>query len=549
MQITTTSFQWLPLLLILLALVLLAAIFLVKPIFRYIISRVANDTVAKLLTDKYTQNLAEFLPSLKRFSVLNAIEMSLRAEKGKVIARPLGTPKQFLSFENLMFQPRQMTCLSLPQSTQIDMSVMIGPSAQKPLTIKIPLMIGGMAYGLGLSEESKIALARAANVLQTATCSGEGPVLPEEQQTAEKYILQICRWPWGGRTDEEIASAAMLEVQMGQGGDMGTGRLDAEEIAGKARILAGLAPNESPASYPAPPGVQKPEDWPEFMKNLRRRANGIPIALKIMATDRIEEELSVALDLGFDAVVIDGAQGGSHANTPIKQDDFGIPTLHSLVRAKRYLKNHPISLIIAGGFFTPGQCLKALTLGADAIYLATVPLFALAHNQIQKVLPWEPLTTLVYYDSPSKTQLDIDQAATSVENVFTSMVLEMEEAMRALGKSSLKELSPDDLTALDSSTAEITGVKSVYCQPISLTSDNLRLLPHELEQCRQTLYQLNSLLRYARCLAQFTEKAIDKIRTCRDLSEVSQLFDEYNSLTRLKYKLDSSSFKSNEQGN
>jgi methylamine---glutamate N-methyltransferase subunit C len=42
------------------------------------------------------------------------------------------------------------------------------------------------------------------------------------------------------------------------------------------------------------------------------------------------------------------------------------------------------------------------------------------------------------------------------------MVLEMEEGMRALGKTSLKELNPDDLVALDSFTAEVTGVKRVY---------------------------------------------------------------------------------------
>jgi glutamate synthase domain-containing protein 2 len=534
MQTITSTFHWLALPIILLSLLVLAAIFLAKPIMRYIINRVVDDATAKLLTDTYTQNLAEFLPSLKRLSVLNAIEISLRAEKGKVIARPLGTPKHFLSFENLMFQPRQMTRLSLPETTQIDMSVTIGTSVQKPLTIKIPLMIGGMAYGLGLSEESKIALAKAANALQTATCSGEGPILPEEQQLAQKYVLQICRWSWGGRTDEEIASAAMLEVQMGQGGDTGTARFEAAEIAGKARKLAGLAPNESPASYPAPPGIEKPDDWPEFMKNLRRRANGIPIALKIMATDHIEEDLSVALNLGFDAVVIDGAQGGSHANSPIKQDDFGIPTLHGLVRAKRYLKNRPISLIIGGGLFTPGQCLKALTLGADAIYLGTVPLIALAHNQAQKVLPWEPITTLVYYDSPSKTQLDIDQAATSVANVFTSMVLEMEEAMRALGKSSLKELRPDDLTAFDSLTAELAGVKSVFNNPISPTSDNLQLLPHELNQFRQMLYQLDDLLQYARCLATIIETALANVRTGSNLAEASRLSDE---LARLKLKL------------
>lgn len=218
---------------------------------------------------------------------------------------------------------------------------------------------------------------------------------------------------------------------------------------------------------PAPPGIETVEDWPVFMQNLRQKAKGIPIALKIMATDRIEEDLAAAIDLGFDAIVIDGAQGGSHASTPIKQDDFGIPSLHALIRAKGFLKNsvlgnHQISLIVAGGYFTPGQCLKALALGADAVYLGTVPLFALVHNQVEKVAPWEPLTTLIFYDSPTKSQFNIPQAVTSVANIFTSMILEMQEGMRALGKASIKEMGHDDLVALDTVTAEVTGVKLAY---------------------------------------------------------------------------------------
>lgn len=433
-----------------------------RPVLRYCVKQIANDAVHKILTEKYADNLAEFLPSLKRISVLHAIEMSLRAEEGKVITRPLGTPKHFLGFENLMFQPHQMTKFPLPESTKLDMTVVIAPKAEKPLTIQIPLMIGAMAYGLALSEEAKIALAKAANILQTTTCSGEGPVLPEEQATAVKYVLQISRWSWGERTDEQIAGASMLEVQMGQGADMGAARFEAAEMAGRAQQLGQIAPGESPASFPASPGVQTPEDWPDFMSKLRKRANGIPIALKIMATDHLEDDLAVALDLGFDAVIIDGAQGGAHATAPIKQDDFGIPSLYALIRAKRYLQNRDITLIVAGGYFTPGQCLKALALGADAIYLATIPLFSLAHNQGEKVLPWEPLTTLLYYPSPSKTKLSIDTAATYVANSLTSMSLEMEEAMLALGKASLKELSPDDLAALDPYTAEVTGIKLAF---------------------------------------------------------------------------------------
>jgi glutamate synthase domain-containing protein 2 len=305
-------------------------------------------------------------------------------------------------------------------------------------------------------------LAKASKTLQTATNSGEGPFLPEEQQAAGKFILQICRWPWGGRTDEQIAVSDMLEVQMGQGGNVGASPIETQSIKGKARILAGLGPGEPVVSLPGPPGVQRPADWPPFMEELRRRANGIPIALKIMATDNLEQDLLIAVQLGFDVIAIDGAEGGSHGSAPTKQDDLGLPGLYALVRAKRFLKNTRISLIVSGGYFTPGQCLKALALGADAIYLGTVPLFALVHNQITKAAPWNPPTTLVYYNSPAKTQLDVAQAATSVTNVLTSMVLEMEEAMRALGKSSLKELNSDDLVALDPLTAEITGVKPAF---------------------------------------------------------------------------------------
>lgn len=465
MQIIITNPGWLVLLFLFLAffsLILLGCVVFIKPIFRKVMSKITDNFVIRLLSDKYTQNLMELWPSLQRYSVLNLFENGLRAQNGKIIARPNGTPKHFHGFENLMFAPQLMNRFSLQESAQIDMRVTLGPNATKPLTLNIPLMISGMAYGLALSEEAKRALSRAAKTLQTAICSGEGPFLPEERLEAGKYILQICRWQWGARTNEQIASADMLEVQMGQGADMGSSLVEAVELQGRAQELGGVTPGQPAVSYPAPPGVVTPEDWPGFMAILRERANGIPIGLKLMATGHLEEDLAVAVDLGFDVIILDGSQGGSHATPPIKQDDFGIPSLHALVRAERYLRNTQISLIVSGGYFTPGQCLKALALGADAVALATVPLFALGHNQILKVLPWEPPTTLVYYDSPTKTQLDINLAALNVENTLKSMVLEMEEAMRSLAKSSLKELNSDDLVALDSITAEITEVKRAY---------------------------------------------------------------------------------------
>jgi hypothetical protein len=84
-------------------------------------------------------------------------------------------------------------------------------------------------------------------------------------------------------------------------------------------------------------------------------------------------------------------------------------------------------------------------------------------HQTDKVIPFEPPNVLAFYNSPATTQkLDVEKATTKAVNLLTAMVQEMEEAMRALGKTSLKELSPEDLVALDAYTAEVTGVKRVY---------------------------------------------------------------------------------------
>ena len=159
--------------------------------------------------------------------------------------------------------------------------------------------------------------------------------------------------------------------------------------------------------------------------------------------------------------------------------------------------------------------------GADAIYLGTVPLFALGHGQISKVLPWEPPTTLIYYDSPTKTQLNIDQAATSVANTLTSMVVEMQDAMRALGKSSLKELSGDDLVALDSFTAQVTGVKQVSDQnEKQLVLEKLRVI--------NSLQKLRLLLHHAYRLIALQEKVLTILRNNQLLEKIEDLKTEYH---------------------
>ena len=430
--------------------------------FRTIVQRLFGLVLNRLLKDKYHENLAELWSAVRRTSVQTIIEIGLRAEEGKLIHRPLGSPKPLPHYDTLMFVAAQMARLPKELSVPIDMKVTLGPKVEKPLTIDIPLMIAGMGYGVGLSEEAKRALARAAKQLGTATNSGEGPFLQVEREEAGKYIWQISRSTWG-RSPEGMATADMLEVQMGQGSSVGSQSYEPNVIKGKAQKLMGMSPVESVVTPAVIPGIKTPWDWPKYVTDLRSEAAGKPIAIKIMATGGLERDLAVCLEAGFDVIVLDGCQGGSSGATPLICDDLGIPSLLALVRAERFLREQgarkEVSLVVAGGYATPGQCLKAIALGADAIYLGTVPLFALIHNQVQKILPWEPLTQLVYYNSPYKKKLDIALATKSVVNVYKSMVLEMEEGIRAIGKTGLSELGPNDLVALDEYTAEVTGVR------------------------------------------------------------------------------------------
>nr|WP_042334830.1 FMN-binding glutamate synthase family protein [Desulfosporosinus meridiei] len=439
--------------------------FVGKRSFRTIVQRFFGVAIERLLRDKYPENLMELWGAVRRTSVQNILEISLRAEEGKIIQRPLGSPKPLPHYDTLMFVAAQMARLPKEGTIPVDMKVTLGGKAEKPLEIEMPLMVSGMSYGLGLSEQAKIALARAAKQVGTAANSGEGPFLEEERDEAGKFIWQVSRSTWG-RNPQAISAADMLEVQMGQGARMGYYAKEPSAVKGKAQKLMGISPVESVITSAVIPGITTPWDWSKYVKDLRKEAAGKPIAIKIMATGALERDLAVCLEADFDVLVLDGSQGGASGGSPVICDDMGIPSLLALVRAERFLREQgarkDVSLVVSGGYATPGECLKAIALGADAIYLGTVPLFGLVHNQIHKVLPWEPLTQLIWYDSPYKNRLDIPLASKSVANVLKSMSLEMEEGVRALGKTSLSELGPNDLVALDEWTAKVTGVKLAY---------------------------------------------------------------------------------------
>ncbi|MCS0671351.1 FMN-binding glutamate synthase family protein [Cytobacillus firmus] len=447
-----------------LAMIFILFIFLILMLigWRWIMKRLVKQAGKIIMTDSYQENLIELIPGFKHMGIQNALENNLRAETGDVLHRPFGSSKKWPHFDEITFIPAQTSPFPIDGDEDVDVKVTIGPKAKKPMKIKIPLMISGMAYGIALSEQVKIALATAAKNTGTAVNSGEGGILPEELESAGKYILQFSKTEWG-KEEKTIKRADMIEIKLGQGAVMGMGgNISPENLTGRAREVMGLKENETAHIMEHFFDKQTLKDLKELVDELRSMTGGVPIGAKIGAGGKIEEDIDHLIEMGVDFIAVDGGQGASVGAPPLLADDFGIPTLHALIRASNHLekrkKKGEISLIVSGGLFTPGHFLKVLALGADAVYLGSVMLFTVSHKQTLNSLPFEPPTQSVWNEGKFKDTFKIEDGTKSAEKFLTASTEEIKMALRAMGKKTLKELSKKDLVSYDEMTAKMIGI-------------------------------------------------------------------------------------------
>ncbi|WP_338451264.1 FMN-binding glutamate synthase family protein [Niallia oryzisoli] len=434
--------------------------------WRWIIKRMVKQMGKIILTDSYQENIMELMPGLRHMGIQNMLENSLRAETGDVLHRPLGSSKKWPHLDPITFIPAQTTPFPINGDEEVDVTVTIGPKAKKPMEIKIPLMISGMAYGIALSEEVRLSLAEAAKKAGTAINSGEGGILQEELDAAGKYILQFSKTEWS-KEEEKIKRADMIEIKFGQGALFGTGgRISPENLTGRAREVMGLQENEEAVIFDNFFENQTLQDMKELVEELRRLTGGVPIGVKMGTGGKIEEDLDHLIELGVDYIAIDGGQASTLGAPPILSDDMGIPTLHAVVRAVHHLEKRKmkgqISLIVSGGLLVPGHFLKILALGADAVYLGSAILFTVAHTQSLNALPFEPPTQAVWNQGKYKDQFKIEDGVKSAEKFLISSTEEMKMALRAMGKRSLKELSKKDLVSYDELTAKMIGIPFTF---------------------------------------------------------------------------------------
>lgn len=434
---------------------------------RPLIEWVAKRFVKRLMTERYSQNIWEMVTAISRMSPRLVVENSLRADTGGVIERPFGSPKKTLNMDGLVFSPAQLAVLPSDENISVDTKIVIGPRAKKKLTLDIPLLLGGMGYGIGVTEKLRMAMAKGAAAIGTACNTGEGGFLPEERAAARYMILQYSSAKWA-KDPNIYTQVDAIEIHIGQGATAAAAsRIPPEFMHGKARDILGLQPGETAVIPSRHEGLNGPVDLKNLVDDLRQASGGVPIGVKIIASGRkLEQDLDICIVAGVDFIAIDGGQAGTKGGPPILQDDFGLPTIYALSRAIQHLEyrnvKDQISLLTGGGYFTPSDCLKALALGADAVFLGTAALWAMTHTQVSKTIPFEPPTQLVYYTGEMTEKFDEDEAAYYLRNFLLSFVEEMKIAVLALGKTAIHQVNKDDLTALDQTTSEVTRIPLAY---------------------------------------------------------------------------------------
>lgn len=415
---------------------------------RFLVTQLSRFGLDIIQTDPYVENLAELFSATKRTGVQNIIETNLRSEHGTVIKRPLGTARKFIDFDGLMFISSHFKNQALTHTIPVNTDVVIGPLAKKPLRVTTPLLISGMAYKRALSAKFKAAFALGSTKAGTATNTGEGAYLQQERELAQKLIVQYPRIPLH-RNLTMLRDANAIEIQIAQGASAGGAQAPYPHL-----IRTSL------------PALRNTRDLPKLVSFLKKAGDGIPVGIKFSLSDHLEEEIDFCLKSGVDYLALEGAQAATVAAAPILEDDFGLPTLIGLCRAVKHLRlrkaENKVSLIISGGFNSPGQCLKALALGANAIYMGTMPLFAASHTQSLKAVPWEPPTQLAMEGGKMSKRFNWRKGAHDLGNYLNSCTEEIKEGVRALGKQALLEVNERDLVSLDEITSKITGIPLGY---------------------------------------------------------------------------------------
>jgi glutamate synthase domain-containing protein 2 len=421
-----------------------------------------DAAMKNMLTSKYDENPFLMTTIAGKLTPRAIMEAGMRAQTGKELKRPIGSPVVLSPWEKVLLNPRQLFELPTQDKKSIQTKTTIGPNAKKPLKLDTPIMLTGMSYGGSLSLRMKMAIAKGTAIAGTSTNTGESGLTNEERDNAKYLIGQYNRAM--RLKEEDLQYCDAIEIQFGQGAWGGGSEITdkAKNIGEHLRETWELEEGKDSTIFARFINTANSDDIVTLINRIKDKVD-VPVGVKIAGSDFIEYDLEVISKTNADFITIDGSEGGTAGAPPTFEDDIGLPTLHSIVRAVDWLEEKNLKnkyqIIAAGGLTTPGHFMKALAIGADAVYIGSIALMATLQSQMIKALPKYPPPQLAVYTGKLQEEFDIEEGARNLANFLKSCTTEMKGALQVLGKNSVSQLSREDLVTFDKDLAEFMGIR------------------------------------------------------------------------------------------
>ncbi len=355
-------------------------------------------------------------------------------------------------FDHIMFDACQVTNPSIdPLREPMEIRTYLGKKPSKygddigpQLKLEIPIMFGAMSFG-AVSLNVHESEARATHEVGTFWNTGEGGFHKSLRKYGANTIVQVASGRFGV-SEDYLKAAAAVEIKIGQGAKPGIGgHLPGEKVS-KAISETRMIPVGSDALSPAPHhDIYSIEDLRQLIYAIKEAVDyKVPVSVKISAVHNVAPIASGIARAGADIIAIDGFRAGSGA-TPLQiRQNTGIPIELAIASADQRLRDEGIrssvSLVASGGMQCSSDVLKAICLGADAIYIGTPVLLALGCGVCQRCFTGKCAYGITTTNPSLVDRIDVKEGAQALKNLLNAWAEEIKELMGSMGISTIEAL-------------------------------------------------------------------------------------------------------------
>ncbi len=246
-------------------------------------------------------------------------------------------------------------------------------------TISLPVYGGGMSYG-STALAIIVGRARAAQRLNTMTCTGEGGYPPDFLPYKEHVITQVATGLFGVR-EETIKHCPVMEFKYAQGAKPGLGgHLLGEKVTEAVAKMRETVVGSSLFSPFPFHSVYSVEDHKKHLDWMKEINTNVLCSVKVSTPTDVDMVAIGAYYAGAHIVHIDGSYGGTGAAPDIAKKNIAMPIEYAIPKVHQFLKDEgvrdKITLIASGGIRNGMDVAKAIALGADGCVIGTADLVA-----------------------------------------------------------------------------------------------------------------------------------------------------------------------------